>query len=49
MRSWGFSEAQLTSAGADAGVAVRATGALAQVKFAAYQIGRPVLLRLVGA
>ncbi|MFC8615991.1 restriction endonuclease [Micromonospora purpureochromogenes] len=49
MRSWGFGDARVTQGGADAGVDVRSRGALAQVKFEASQVGRPVLQRLVGA
>ncbi len=49
MRFWGFRDARVTQGGADAGVDVRSRGALAQVKFEAAQVGRPVLQRLVGA
>ncbi|SCG77140.1 restriction endonuclease [Micromonospora coxensis] len=49
MRYWGFSDARTTEGGADSGVDVWSRRALAQVKFEAVQIGRPVLQRLVGA
>lgn len=49
MRYWGFSDAAVTNAGADAGIDVRATRAVAQVKFQAAQVGRPAVQQLVGA
>jgi hypothetical protein len=49
MRWWGFPDAELTEAGTDGGVDVRAAGALAQVKAEATQTGRPVLQQLAGA
>ncbi|PWU45347.1 hypothetical protein DLJ47_34655 [Micromonospora sp. S4605] len=49
MRYWGFGDARVTEGGADSGVDVWSRGALAQVKFEAVQVGRPVLQRLVGA
>ncbi|MEU8299160.1 restriction endonuclease [Micromonospora sp. NPDC048909] len=49
MRFWGFGDARVTEGGADSGVDVWSRGALAQVKFEAVQVGRPVLQRLVGA
>lgn len=49
MRYWGYVDAQVTTAGPDGGVDVRAGRALAQVKFEAAQVGTPALQRLVGA
>ena len=49
MRHWGYRNVGLTSGGNDNGVDVRATGAVAQVKFEARQVGRPQLQNLVGA
>jgi hypothetical protein len=49
MRHWGYRNVSLTSAGTDQGIDVRATGAVAQVKFEAKQVGRPQLQNLVGA
>jgi hypothetical protein len=49
MRFWGYTDAKVTVSGADAGIDVKATGALAQVKFEASQVGRPQLQKLVGA
>ncbi|MBM4574968.1 hypothetical protein GS896_25720 [Rhodococcus hoagii] len=49
MRSLGFSDARITAAGADGGIDVVASGAIAQVKWKAAQTGRPDLQRLVGA
>lgn len=49
MRYWGFRDAVVTTGGADGGIDVRATDALAQVKFEAKQVGRPALQNLVGA
>jgi hypothetical protein len=49
MRHWGYRNVRLTPSGADQGIDVRATGAIAQVKFEARQVGRPQLQHLVGA
>ncbi|MEV0853789.1 restriction endonuclease [Nocardia fluminea] len=49
MRSLGFSDARVTASGADGGIDVRASGAIAQVKWRAGQVGRPELQRLFGA
>jgi hypothetical protein len=49
MLAWGYADAMVTAPGSDAGIDVTATGALAQVKFEAAQVGRPQLQRLVGA
>jgi hypothetical protein len=49
MRYWGYRDARVTSGGPDSGIDVRSSAALAQVKFEAHQVGRPVLQRLVGA
>ncbi|MFB7876180.1 restriction endonuclease [Nocardia sp. NPDC056064] len=49
MRVLGFSDARVTKSGADGGIDVRATGAVAQVKWRAGQVGRPDLQRLFGA
>lgn len=49
MRHWGFSDAQLSRGGSDAGVDVLSSRAIAQVKFEASQVGRPVVQRLYGA
>lgn len=49
LRAWGYRDARAAMGGPDGGVDVRASGALAQVKFRASQIGRPDLQRLLGA
>lgn len=49
MRVLGFSDARLTQTGQDAGIDIRAHGAVAQVKFEARDVGRPYLQKLVGA
>jgi len=49
MRRMGYAGVKLTTGGADGGVDVRASGAMAQVKFEAKPVGRPALQRLVGA
>ncbi|MGW0324780.1 restriction endonuclease [Nocardia sp. NPDC003183] len=49
MCSLGFSDARVTASGADGGIDVRASGAIAQVKWRAGQVGRPELQRLFGA
>ena len=49
MQYWGWPDAKVTDAGPDAGIDVRAHSAIAQVKYEARQVGRPVLHQLVGA
>lgn len=49
MRSWGYMDAELTTSGADGGIDVRSSRALAQVKYLAAAVGRPDLQRLIGA
>lgn len=49
MRQHGFPDAKVTPPGADAGIDVRATGAVAQVKAWNHKVGRPELQRLKGA
>jgi hypothetical protein len=49
MRHWGYTDATAHPGGPDAGIDVRATGALGQVKYQAAQVGRPELQRFVGA
>src|SRR5699024_7579764 len=49
MQYWGFNDARVTQGGADGGVHLVSTSALAQVKFEAHQVGTPTLQRLVGA
>jgi hypothetical protein len=49
MRYWGYADATARPGGPDAGVDVRARGALGQVKYQAAQVGRPELQRFVGA
>ncbi|PPJ35818.1 hypothetical protein C5E45_23700 [Nocardia nova] len=49
MRALGYSDAQVTGRGADGGIDIRATGAVAQVKWQGAQVGRPELQRLCGA
>lgn len=49
MRYWGYTDARVTNGGPDAGVDVRSSDALAQVKFEARSVGRPQLQNLVGA
>jgi len=49
MRMLGFSDAKVTPVGPDSGIDVRATGAIAQVKFRSAQTGRGDIQRLVGA
>src|SRR5215218_4673157 len=48
MRHWGHSDAAVTDGGADGGVDVRSSRALAQVKYLAAAVGRPDLQRLGG-
>jgi hypothetical protein len=49
MRFFGFHDARVTQGGSDGGIDVRSSGALAQVKYEARQVGRPQLQMLVGA
>ncbi|ASR54191.1 restriction endonuclease [Cellulomonas sp. PSBB021] len=49
LRAFGHTDAARTPTGPDGGIDVRASRALAQVKFRASQTGRPDLQRLVGA
>ncbi|MBM4569168.1 hypothetical protein GS489_01275 [Rhodococcus hoagii] len=49
MRELGFSDALVTVGGADGGIDVRASGALAQVKWRGGMVGRPELQNLFGA
>jgi hypothetical protein len=49
MQWWGHPDAVVTPSGTDGGVDVRASRALAQVKYEAHQVGRPALQRLVGS
>lgn len=49
MQSWGFTDATATTGGADGGIDVRASTALAQVKWKGGAAGRPDIQRLVGA
>ncbi|MEU3861583.1 restriction endonuclease [Streptomyces sp. NPDC028722] len=49
MRHWGYTDAVARPGGPDAGIDVRARGALGQVKYQAVQVGRPELQRFVGA
>ncbi len=49
MRHWGYTDAALTGGSSDGGIDIRATQALAQVKFKAAQAGRPEVQNLVGA
>lgn len=49
MRHWGYLDAVVTPTGRDAGIDIRSSRALGQVKFEAAQVGTPVLQRLVGA
>jgi hypothetical protein len=49
MRYWGYRDARLTPPGVDAGIDVRSSKALAQVKYEARDVGRPQLQMLVGA
>lgn len=49
MRAAGFADARLTAAGADEGLDIRSSTAVAQVKYEARDVGRPHLQRLVGA
>ena len=49
MRSWGYLDAESPSKGADGGIDVTSSRALAQVKWKASVAGRPDLQRLYGA
>lgn len=49
MRHWGHYDAAVTNGGADGGIDVRSSRALAQVKYLASAVGRPDLQRLAGA
>jgi hypothetical protein len=49
MREMGFSDATATAKGSDGGVDVRASNALAQVKWRGGMVGRPELQNLFGA
>lgn len=49
MRDWGFTDAAATTGGADGGVDVRSSRALAQVKWRGGVVGRPDIQRLYGA
>lgn len=49
MRGLGYHDARVTRVGADGGVDVRASGAIAQVKFRGGMTSRPDVQRLVGA
>jgi hypothetical protein len=49
MRQFGFADATVTTAGADGGIDVVARFAVAQVKYTAKPVGRPVLQQLQGA
>ena len=49
LKSFGFTDAKATTGGADGGIDVRASRALAQVKWRGGVAGRPALQQLVGA
>lgn len=49
MRQLGYADATATAPGADGGIDVRASGAVAQVKWEAHQTGRPTVQNLYGA
>ena len=49
MSHWGYSDAQVTAGGADGGIDVVSSHAVAQVKFKAQQVGGPDIQRLAGA
>lgn len=49
MRDWGFFDAKVTQGGADGGIDVKASSALAQVKWKRAATGRPAVQSLVGA
>jgi len=49
MKSWGFTDAAATTGGADGGIDVRSSRALAQVKWKGGAAGRPEMQQLYGA
>lgn len=49
MRSWGYLDAVSPEHGADGGIDVRSSKALAQVKFRSSKAGRPEIQNLIGA
>lgn len=49
MVAWGYLDAVSPMQGADGGIDVRSTKALAQVKFRGHQAGRPEIQNLYGA
>lgn len=49
MRAWGYTDAAVTTRGADGGIDVRSRRAVAQVKFVTAKTGRPDIQKLVGA
>ncbi len=49
MRDWGYRDARLTASGADGGIDVHSSGAVAQVKYEVSKTGAPALQRLFGA
>lgn len=49
MRYWGYDDAVVTTSGADGGIDIQSSEAVAQVKHQAAPVGRPALQRLVGA
>lgn len=49
LRSWGFADAVATTGGADGGIDVRSSRALAQVKWKGGVTGRPDIQNLYGA
>lgn len=49
MKSWGFTDAKATTGGADGGIDVRSSRALAQVKWKGATTGAPDIQRLYGA
>lgn len=49
MRAWGFIDAVATTGGADGGLDVRSSRALAQVKWRSGKTGRPEVQQLYGA
>lgn len=49
MRQWGYTDARTTTGGADGGIDVTSSAAIAQVKYHAANVGRPSLQNLYGA
>ncbi|MBB5111379.1 hypothetical protein FHU28_001218 [Micromonospora echinospora] len=49
MRYWGYRDARASPGGSDGGIDVSASGAVAQVKYQAFAVGRPALQLLFGA